>query len=137
MKIGIPALTDEGLGSQVSGHFGRAPYFVIVDTDLKSVDIISNDNPAHSEGGHKKHEHHHEHGHSHGHHHGHAFRLISLKNLDVMICSGIGRRAIMNFKGSGIKVYSGATGTVEETIKSFENGSLKEANEENGCDHHH
>lgn len=47
MKIAVPVLTQEGLHSKVSGHFGRAPYFIFIeleDDKIKSWDI--SENPA-------------------------------------------------------------------------------------------
>ncbi len=33
MKVCIPTSDDLGLKSAISGHFGGAPFFLIVDTD--------------------------------------------------------------------------------------------------------
>ena len=42
MRIGIPIAQDKGLDSEISGHFGRAQYFIIIE--LKS-DFEKNVNP--------------------------------------------------------------------------------------------
>jgi len=47
MKIAVPVLMQEGLHSKVSGHFGRAPYFIFIELEdgkIKSWDI--SENPA-------------------------------------------------------------------------------------------
>ncbi len=43
MRIAIPAEDDKGLESKVSGHFGRAKYFVFVDVEenqIKGAEVV-------------------------------------------------------------------------------------------------
>jgi predicted Fe-Mo cluster-binding NifX family protein len=40
MKICFPVESDKGLDSEVFGHFGSAPTFVVFDTEAKSIDTI-------------------------------------------------------------------------------------------------
>ena len=42
MKICFPVESDKGLDSEVFGHFGSAPIFVVFDTETKSTDTINN-----------------------------------------------------------------------------------------------
>jgi predicted Fe-Mo cluster-binding NifX family protein len=42
MKITIPTTDDCGLESQVSDHFGRSPFFAVVDTVTGEVHLITN-----------------------------------------------------------------------------------------------
>ncbi len=37
MKIAIPVLADEGLQSRISPHFGKAPYYIIVDVESNII----------------------------------------------------------------------------------------------------
>lgn len=50
MKICFPTINLEGLASQVYGHFGSAPGFVIVDTETQTVEEISNNDLHHDHG---------------------------------------------------------------------------------------
>lgn len=45
ITVAIPSLDDRGLDSQVSGHFGRAPYFTVVKIEageVKEVKVLGN-----------------------------------------------------------------------------------------------
>ena len=40
MKIAFPTQENKGIESRVHGHFGSAHYFVVVDTEEDSTEII-------------------------------------------------------------------------------------------------
>jgi len=44
MRVVIPVLDEKGLGAQLSEHFGRAPYFAVVDLDKDGN--VSNSKPC-------------------------------------------------------------------------------------------
>jgi predicted Fe-Mo cluster-binding NifX family protein len=111
MRIAISAETNNGLESTVSHHFGRCPYFVLVDIEqeeVKRVEVI--DNP-----------------HFQQHQPGMVPGFINDQKADVMLSGGMGRRAIAFFEGYGIGASTGATGTVEAAVKAYLNGGLREA----------
>jgi hypothetical protein len=39
-RIFIPLLNNKGMNSEVSGHFGHAPFFAIYDTKTKKIEIV-------------------------------------------------------------------------------------------------
>ena len=43
MKIAIPTQDDRASEARVSPHFGRAPYFALVDTKTGEVEFLPND----------------------------------------------------------------------------------------------
>ncbi|HHE48097.1 MAG TPA: dinitrogenase iron-molybdenum cofactor biosynthesis protein, partial [Candidatus Acetothermia bacterium] len=45
----------------------------------------------------------------------------------LVICSGLGRRAIDLLSQNGIEVVTGATGTVREAIEAWQSGRLSGA----------
>jgi predicted Fe-Mo cluster-binding NifX family protein len=63
--------------------------------------------------------------------------LIKEKNVDILVCKGLGVRAIRLFNSYGIEVYVGARGRVKDAIKQFLSGQLVEADESMGCVGHH
>ena len=117
MKIGIPTLGNSGFEEKVSPHFGRAPTFTIVDLKTGEISVIPNTG-EHMGGGVKPPE-----------------QLIKA-GIRVMLCSGLGPRAIRMFEQHGVKVYVGATGTVRETINRWKAGELSEATDKNACEQH-
>ncbi|RKY30203.1 MAG: dinitrogenase iron-molybdenum cofactor [Candidatus Omnitrophota bacterium] len=104
MKIAIPSETDEGLKANVSFHFGRSPYFTIIDlenSEIKNIEIIKNPFSQN---------------------HGRPGQLPEfLKNLNVelIITGGMGQRAMSFFEQMGIKVISGVSGEIETVMKNL------------------
>lgn len=117
MKVGIPTMGNRGIEEIVSEHFGRAPTYTIVDSETDSVDII--DNRSEHMGGTGK-----------------PPEPLARAGVEVMLCSGLGPRAISMFESYGIEVYVGAAGTVSDALKSWKNGALQEATDANACKEH-
>jgi predicted Fe-Mo cluster-binding NifX family protein len=111
MRIAISADDGNGLDSVVSPHFGRCPYFVLVDLDgqeVKAVNAVNN--PFY--GNHRP---------------GQVPALISSYGVDVMLTGGMGGRAISYFGEFGIQPVTGAAGTVRQSLEGFLGGALQGA----------
>ena len=121
MRIAIPTLDDKGLQSAISPHFGHAEFFSVVEKDTngewKAVEPIPN--TSNHKGG-----------------EGQPPELMNKKDVNIMICSGIGGRAVDMFSEFDIIVYKGADGTVEDIMKTYDDGLLERATPENACDSH-
>jgi predicted Fe-Mo cluster-binding NifX family protein len=110
VRFVISTEDNKGLESRVSQHFGRCPYFVIVDFEneaIKEDKVV--DNPYFE-----------------GHGPGQVPEYIASLGANVMISGGMGRRADAFFDNYGIKTATGATGTVHEALSSFQDGELSE-----------
>jgi len=108
MRIAISTRDKRGLDSKVSLHFGRCPYYVLVDVeedDIKAVQVI--DNPHHK-----------------NHQPGMVPAFIQSQNVDVMLSGGMGQKAIRHFQQHGIETATGANGTVRTTLESYLAGEL-------------
>lgn len=111
MRIAIAAMDDQGLDGKVSHHFGRCPYFVlvnVVDDEIESTQII--ENPFFR-----------------SHEPGMVPGFIREQNADVMISGGMGRRAIGFFQDYGIQTATGAVETIRSALEAFLCGNLSEA----------
>ncbi len=111
MRIAISAETKNGLESLVAQHFGRCPYFAIIDltgTEIQSVDLVENP-------------------YFHSHQVGEVPDFIHKQKADVMLSGGMGGRALQFFKQFGIDVATGAEGTVRDTLANFISGNLSGA----------
>jgi len=117
MKIGIPTISNKGLDDQIGEHFGRVPTYTIIDLDTNEIKII--ENSSHHMGG-----------------AGYPTEILSKEGVKVMICQGLGRRAIGMFTEFGIDVYIGATGTVKQAIDAYREGKLTKAGEDQACTQH-
>jgi predicted Fe-Mo cluster-binding NifX family protein len=119
-RLVIPTLDGEGLQAQVSEHFGRAPYFTVVDLneqkEVLRVEVVANSG-AHFGG------------------QGHPTEGILAQHPQVVITRGMGPRAFQEFAEARVVVLQSNAVTVEEAIATYREGRLQKFTE--GCDHHH
>ncbi|BEP17757.1 NifB/NifX family molybdenum-iron cluster-binding protein [Pyrofollis japonicus] len=108
-RIAIPVLEDRGLDSVISEHFGRAPYFLIID--IRDGKIINVEKVANSA--------------AENHAPGEIPLLLRELGVNVVIVRGIGRRAAAFFEEYGIEVVSGADGPVKDIIQAYIDGMLQ------------
>lgn len=127
MRIAISSEEDRGLDSKVSHHFGRCPFFTFVDTEngqVGGVEVVANPFFA-------------------AHQPGMVPQFIQEHGAGVMISGGMGRRAIGFFKERGVEPYTGASGTVRETLERYLEGGMTIAEpcsdsvEHEHHEHHH
>ena len=108
MRIAISIDTNNKLESIVAHHFGRCPYFALVDLEgreVKDVQVI--DNPFYN-----------------GHQPGQVPGFIYQQNANVMLSGGMGGRAIQFFQQYGIEAATGASGTVQQALEYYLKGEL-------------
>ena len=111
MRIAVSADNKNGLESVVSPHFGRCPYFVLVDLEGQEVkELREVDNPYF--GNHRP---------------GQVPALINSLGADIMLTGGMGGRAIMFFQEFGIEGVTGAYGTVHQSVERYLGGQLQGA----------
>ena len=118
MKICMPTETDLGLNAVVMAHFGSAPFFTIYDTDTKTVEHIGNLNQHHLHGG--------------------CQPLLALNGraVDVVICGGMGARAVQKLGEGGIKVFKVNGSTVKAALANYFKGQLNPITLLNACQDH-
>lgn len=111
MRIAISAQTNNGLDSLVAQHFGRCPFFALVDvegTEVQTIKLIENPFFA-------------------GHEVGQVPGFIHEQKAEVMLSGGMGGRAIQFFDGYGIDVATGANGTLKAALEAYFAGGLRGA----------
>ena len=118
MKICLPTETDHGFDAAVMAHFGSAPFFTIYDSDSECFEHIGNRNQHHIHGG--------------------CQPLLALdgKAVDVVICGGMGARAVQKLAAGGIKAFKIKGATVKEALANFAKGELMEITAFNACQEH-
>jgi predicted Fe-Mo cluster-binding NifX family protein len=111
MRVAISSDSSNGLDSVVSPHFGRCPYYVLVDLDGREVSEVSAvENPCYGQ-----------------HRPGEVPGFIQSQGADVMLAGGMGRRAIGFFQQYGIQAVTGASGTVRHALEQYLGGALQGA----------
>jgi predicted Fe-Mo cluster-binding NifX family protein len=111
MRIAVSAGDSSGLDSVVSPHFGRCPYYILVDLEgreVRQVNAVSN--PHYDQ-----------------HAPGQVPGFIASQGADVMLTGGMGRRAIAFFEQYGIEAVTGAAGTVRRALEQYLGGVLQGA----------
>jgi predicted Fe-Mo cluster-binding NifX family protein len=117
MKIAVTS-TGKTLDSQVDPRFGRAACFVIIDTDTSDLTIIENENVAAIGGAGTA-----------------AAKLVIDAGARAVLTGNCGPKAQSTLSATGVKLYTGATGTVAETVERFKSGGLSETARPNGQAH--
>jgi predicted Fe-Mo cluster-binding NifX family protein len=118
MKIGFAVQLNEGMESIVYGHFGSAPAFIIVDTELNQVLGLDNKNL------------HHEHGAC------NPVMALNGNQIDAMVVGGIGAGALMKLNAMEIKVYGAGAMTVKENVDLLADNRLQELSLDHSCRAH-
>jgi predicted Fe-Mo cluster-binding NifX family protein len=108
MRICVSASANS-LDASVDPRFGRCPYFIIVDSETLQFEAVPN--PASGAVG------------------GagiHAAQIIASKGAKVVITGNVGPNAFQALSAAGIKIITGAYGTVREVVEKYRRGELKE-----------
>ncbi len=87
MNICIPVTADRGLESPVSGHFGSAPIYMLVDVETREARALSNTRAVHEHGACR------------------PLDALAGHEIDAIVVGGIGAGALMKLQGAGIRVF--------------------------------
>ena len=109
MKIAITS-SGKSLDSQVDARFGRAAYFIIIDTETMKFSLIENESAAASGGA----------GIS-------SAKAIIDAGAEAVLTGNCGPNAERTLSAAGVKLYTGASGTVTEAVELFKSGKLTQA----------
>jgi len=117
MKIVVPTEDKKGLDGAVAAHFGRCNTYTFLDDNGNVVEII--DNTSEHMGG-----------------FGLPPELMKKHGADVLLCRGLGPRALHLCRELGIDVYVCEAQTVREIFKMWKEKGLKKADMEDVCEEH-
>ena len=117
-RIAFSCEDENGLNSEMSMHFGRCPFFTLVDVEdgkMTNAQVIAN--PAFE-----------------NHVPGVVPKFINDQQANVMVAGGMGPKAIEMFSGFGIEVATGVGGKVEKVLNAYLEGRVKGTAP---CEHDH
>ncbi len=109
MKIAIAA-TGKDMSSNVDPRFGRAKYFIVVDTDANESavhDNTQNLNAAQGAGV-------------------QAGETVARLGAAAVIAGNMGPKAFRTLNAAGVKVYLCSPMSVADAVRMFKTGELKE-----------
>jgi predicted Fe-Mo cluster-binding NifX family protein len=108
MKISVSA-TSNSLDAPIDARFGRCPYFVIVDSETMIFEAVPNINSSATGGAGIQ-----------------AAQTIASKGAEVLITGNVGPNAYRALSAAGVKIVTGASGTVREAVGKYKRGELRE-----------
>ena len=106
MKI-IVSAEGPSIDAQVSLRFGRAPYFILIDTETMNVEILENPFVNQMSGVGIQ-----------------VAQLVAEKGVEVIITGHVGPKAFEALRQAGIQIVSVNGGSVKEAIDAFKEGKL-------------
>lgn len=117
-RLLIPCVDADGIS--ISAHFGRAPFFAVIDMSEAGEVISKTVQPNTS-------------GHVGG--KGHAHENVMQLSPHVVIVHGMGPRGIRSFESQDVAVLQTSSDSVDDAMASYLKGDLTELTE--GCAHAH
>jgi predicted Fe-Mo cluster-binding NifX family protein len=118
MKVCFPVQKDDGVESVVYGHFGSAPAFIVVDTEIDKNVTVNNRDLNHVHGA------------------CNPIQAIGGLKPDAVVVGGIGAGAITRLNAEGIKVYRSTADTVKQNLDLLKESKLPELSVRNACGGH-
>lgn len=107
MKICITAEKPE-IHGPIDPRFGRCKYFLIYDTETENYEAVPNTNRDGFGGVGVQ-----------------SGQVMAEHKVEVVLTGNVGPNAYRTLEAGGIEVVTGAEGTAEEALKSYQNGMLK------------
>lgn len=108
MKLAITS-QGESLQSPLDPRFGRAKFFVVIDTETQMASAVSNGvnlNAAQGAGI-------------------QAGKKIVELGVEKLITGHVGPKAFATLQAGNVEIYTSASGTVGEAVEQFKAGKLK------------
>ncbi|MDH4292255.1 MAG: NifB/NifX family molybdenum-iron cluster-binding protein, partial [Dehalococcoidia bacterium] len=106
MKVCVSAVASS-LDAQVDPRFGRCPYLVIVDSETMQFEAIPNVASGAMGGAGIQ-----------------AAQTIASKGAKVLVTGNVGPNAFQALSAAGIKIVTGASGTVKEAVEKYKRAEL-------------
>lgn len=113
MKIAVSSVGQD-LNAQIDPRFGRAPYFILIDIETLKYEAITNPNVNAMGGAGIQ-----------------TAQLIANQGVEVIITGNCGPNAFQTLQAAGVRVITGAVGTVNDAVNQYKTGALNPANTPN------
>jgi predicted Fe-Mo cluster-binding NifX family protein len=108
MKICVSAASNR-MDSPIDPRFGRCPYLVIVDSETMQFEAVPNMASDATGGAGIQ-----------------AAQTVAGKDAKVLITGNVGPNAFQALSAAGVKIVTGAFGTVREVVEKYKKGELRE-----------
>jgi len=112
MRLAITS-TGKELDSNLDPRFGRAAYFIVVDPETMAFEVVENSQNLNLPQGAGI----------------QAGKTIVDNKVDALITGHCGPKAFKVLRSAGVKIVTGAGGTVADAIAQFNRGDLETSTE--------
>lgn len=109
MKIAVTSVGNE-MNSQVDPRFGRAAWFLVVETETMAFEAVENSNVAAAGGAGIN-----------------SAKAVIDTGAQAVLTGNCGPNAERTLRAGNVKLYTGVKGTVAEALEQFKAGALTEA----------
>ena len=118
MKIAISA-SGSDLAAQVDPRFGRAPFFLVIDTDTMDFDVVPNQpNLQAAQGAGVQ-----------------SAALVARHSPAAVLTGNCGPKAFQTLQAAGIQVIVGVAGSIKEAVQNYLAGKVNPAPGPNVASH--
>ena len=117
MKLVIPTNSKKGLDDQIANHFGRCSTYTFLNEKGEVIEMI--DNTSEHMGG-----------------IGLPPELMKKHGANILLCKGLGSKAISLCQELGIDVYVHQAETVKDIFDLWKDNKLEKAGLEDACKEH-
>ena len=114
MKVAVSSVENH-LDALVDPRFGRAAYFLIVETDSLNYEMVPNPNVNAMGGAGVQ-----------------SAQLVINKGAKAVLTGKCGPNAFHVFDSAGIKIYEGVEGTVRNVVKALQDNQIYPSKEPSG-----
>lgn len=109
MKICVTS-TGQDMDSAIDSRFGRCPFFILVDEETMEHEAIPNSAANDASGAGIQ-----------------AAQIVAGAGAGVVITGHTGPNATQTITAAGIRIMTGASGTVHDAVLQYKSGKLAEA----------
>jgi len=102
--------TGDNLDAETDPRFGRCAYFMMVDSDTMEFEAILNGSVSAAGGAGIQ-----------------AAQTVASLKAEAVITGNVGPNAFSALSAAGVRMFTGASGTVKDAMEAFNAGSLNEA----------
>lgn len=106
MKIAVPS-QGQDLESPVDMRFGRAPFFLLVESETLQYEVMANPSVTSSGGAGIQ-----------------TAQVLARAGAQAVAAGNVGPNAISALRAAGIQAYAARGGPVRETVEAFRRGEL-------------
>jgi len=118
MKICFPVSESNGVMSRIYGHFGSAPYYIIIDDQDHFIHVVENHDVYHQKNQCS------------------PLRGLMGRKVDSVVVNGIGTGAYKKLDALGVKVFQAVSGTVQQNFELYSCNQLSQIDHAHTCSGH-